>query len=129
MLRNKQNSAGLIELVYFNRTSIGGDPIPGPDQRTSTFNHVGIITPDQEATQARLEEYGVTIYKKLGEPMPNDGPLGSRFALGDATGLSDQAWKDIQNEMTQLNQLNIFAADPDGNLLEILPFEEPDLFG
>ncbi|PSN74685.1 hypothetical protein BS50DRAFT_615524 [Corynespora cassiicola Philippines] len=129
LLRNKQNSAGLLEFVYFNRTSIGGEPIPGSDVRTSTFSHVGIIVPDPKATQARLEEFGVTIYKKIAEPMPKDGPLGTPFALGDASFLSDEAFEEIQEQMTKLNQLNIFAADPDGNLLEILPFNEPDLFG
>lgn len=129
LLRNKQNSAGLIELVYFNTTSIGGEPIPGPDKRTSTFSHVGIIVPDPPTTQARLEEYGVTIYKKLGAPMPTDGPLGSPFALGDATYLSPEAFEEIQEQMTKLNQLNIFAADPDGNMLEIQPFNEPSFFG
>ena len=129
LIRFKQNSAGLIELVYFNRTSIGGEPIPGPDKRTSTFSHVGIIVPDPAATQARLEEYGVSIYKKLAAPMPNDGPLGSPMSLGDASFLSAEAWKEIQEQMTALNQLNIFAADPDGNLLEIQPFNEPAFFG
>ena len=129
LLRNKQNSAGLIELLYFNTTSIGGEPIPGPDERTSTFSHVGIIVPDPSATQARLERFGATIYKKLGASMPKDGPLGTPFALGDASNLSPEAFDDIQNQMAALNQLNIFAADPDGNLLEILPFDEPNLFG
>jgi lactoylglutathione lyase len=129
LLRNKQNSAGLIELVYFNTTSIGGEPILGPDKRTSTFSHVGMIVPDMMATQARLEEYDVTIYKKVGAPMPTDGPMASPFYLGDASNLSQEAFKEIQEQMTLLNQLNIFAADPDGNLLEILPFNEPNLFG
>jgi lactoylglutathione lyase len=129
LIRNKQNSAGLLELVYFNTTSIGGEPIPGPDKRASTFSHIGVIVPDPAATQERLEEYNVTIYKKLAEPMPKDGPLGSPFALGDATYLSPEAFEEIQEQMTLLNQLNIFAADPDGNMLEIQPFHEPNFFG
>jgi lactoylglutathione lyase len=129
LVRDKQNSAGLIEFVYFNTTSIGGEPIPGPDKRTSTFSHVGVIVPDPAATQKRLEEYGVTIYKKLAEPMPKDGPLGSPFGLGDATYLSPEAFEEIQEQMTLLNQLNIFAADPDSNMLEIQPFHEPHFFG
>lgn len=129
MIRNKQNSAGLIQVTYFNTTSIGGEPIPGPNQRTSTLCNIGFVVPDSEATQRRLEQYGVTIYKKLGEQMPDDGPLGNPFSIGDATNLSPEAWKAIQDQMTTLNQYNIFAADPDGNLLEILPLNEPNVFG
>ncbi|KAF1966896.1 hypothetical protein BU23DRAFT_306020 [Bimuria novae-zelandiae CBS 107.79] len=66
LIRNKQNSAGIIELVYFNRTTIGGAPIQGGHEKTGISNHVGFVTPDQEATQKRLEEHGVRIYKKLG---------------------------------------------------------------
>lgn len=115
----------MIELVYLNTTSIGGEPIPGPDKRTSTFSHVGIIVPDTSATQTRLQKYGVPIYKKLAAPMPTDGPLGSPFALGDATYLSAEAFLEIQDQMTKLNELYIFAADPDGNMLEIQPLIEP----
>lgn len=131
LLRYKNNAAGLIELVHFNTSRLPGDPapIPGPDKFTSTLSHLGIIVPDPTATQARLEEYGVTIYKKVGEPMPKDGPLGNKFSLGDARGLSDEDFEAIQKVMSELGMLNIFAADPDGNLLEILPLNEPNLFG
>ena len=129
MIRNKQNAAGMIELVYFNRTNIGGEPILGGDKMTSTFNHIGMIVPDPSATQARLEKFGVTIYKKLGARMPKDGPMGSPSILGDASNLSPEAFEEIQEEFTKLNALNIFAADPDGNLLEILPLNEPPMFG
>ena len=129
LIRNQQNSGGLIELVYFNMTSIGGKPIPGPDKRTSTFSHVGIVVPDPVATQARLEEFGVTIYKKLGAPMPTDGPIGSPFSLGDATNLSPEAFKAIQEQMGLLNRMAIFAADPDGNMLEIQSSTQPISLG
>jgi lactoylglutathione lyase len=129
LLRNKQNSAGLIELLYFNRTVIGGEDIPGPDKQTGPFSHVGVIVPDPKATQERLEKFGVKIYKKLGEPLPEDGPFGSPDTLGDASNLSPEAFLLLKQRFTVLNQLNIFAADPDGNMIEIQPFHEPAIFG
>lgn len=126
MLRYKNNNGGHLEFIHLNIT---GEDIPGSPKQTSTLNHVGIIVPDVEATQERLEDYGVTIYKKVGEPMPSEGPLSRPATLGDATNLSDEEFAYFQEAMSQLNQLNIFAEDPDGNLLEILPLNEPPLFG
>ena len=127
MLRYKNNNAGHVELFHLDTQ--GGKDIPGPDKRTSTFAHVGIIVPDPEATQERLEQMGVTIYKKVGAPAPTEGPLSKPGYLGDASNLSDEEWADFQKAMGELNYLNVFAADPDGNLLEILPLNEPNLFG
>lgn len=126
MLRYKNNNGGHLEFVYLNTT---GEDIPSLAEQTSTFSHVGIIVPDVEAVQERLEDYGVTIYKKVGEPMPVDGYLSRPSSLGDASNLSSEEFAAFQEAMTQLNQLNVFAADPDGNLLEILPLNEPNLFG
>lgn len=127
LLRFKQNQAGMLEMVHMDVE--GKKDIPGSDERASTFSHLGIIVPDPEATVKRLEKYGVTIYKKPFEPMPSDGPLANPFTLGDATNLSPEAFAEFIDGMTKLNTLNIFAADPDGNLLEILPFDEPPIFG
>lgn len=130
LLRNKQNSLGLLEIVYFNATKDDvRERIPGSTQRTSTFSHLGIIVPDPEATQKRLEDMNVVVHKKLGAPWPTEGPLGTPNTLGDASGLSDEGWDQIRMVWGQLNLLNIFAEDPDGNLLEIQPFHEPPLFG
>lgn len=126
LLRFKNNNGGHIEFVHMNVT---GKDTPGSAIKASTFSHVGIIVPDVKATQDRLEKNCVTIYKRIGEPMPSDGPLADKYNLGDATNLSDKEFKEFQDAMSELNQLNIFAADPDGNLLEILPLNEPNLFG
>lgn len=126
LIRFKNNDAGKLELVSLD---IEGKDIPGPPRMTSTISHLGIIVPDIPATQARLEEFGVTIYKKVGDPLPSTGYMANPYSLGDATNLSPKEWADIQAAMSQLNMLNIFAADPDGNLLEILPLDEPNLFG
>lgn len=126
MIRFKNNNGGHIEFVHL---STPGDDIPGSPQRTSTLNHLGMIVPDLKATQTRLQEHGVTIYKGIEEPMPSTGFLSSKFALGDATNLSDDEFAALQEAMAEFNKQTIFAADPDGNMLEILPLNEPDLFG
>lgn len=115
----------MIELIHFDA---GGEYIPGPDVRASTFGNVGFIVPDPRVAEQRLKEYGATVYKGVGEDMPTSGPLGRPEVLGDARGLSEEAWRDIQREMSTLNRANVFAADPDGNLIEVLPVVEPDLF-
>lgn len=126
LIRFKNNDAGKLELVHFD--SRAGE-IPGSPERTSTISHLGIIVPDMAATLARLEEYGVTIYKRPGEPMPTEGYLANPYSIGDASKLSAEEFAEILAVMGQLNTLNIFAADPDGNLLEIMPLDEPNLFG
>lgn len=125
MLRYKNNNGGHLELFHLNTTK---EDIPGPDQKVSTLGHVGIVVPDMEVAQARMEAYGVKIYKKIGEPMPTDGPLADKNSIGDTSGLSDDEWELFQATMSEFQMSTIFAADPDGNLLEVLPLNEPDLF-
>ncbi|KAM5345269.1 hypothetical protein ACJ41O_011131 [Fusarium nematophilum] len=125
LLREKNNGEGRLELVHLN---VAGEDIPGSDQRATTLSHLGIIVPNTTETQIRLEKLGVEIYKGVGEKMPSSGPLGNPFSLGDASSLTDEEFEAIQEGMTRLNHLNIFAADPDGNLLEILPLEEGNPF-
>jgi lactoylglutathione lyase len=126
ILRYKNNNAGHMELVHLN---VDKEDLPGSSLKASTMHHIGIIVPDLEATQSRLELYNVTIYKKINEPMPSTGPLSDKFSLGDATNLSDEEFALLQAVMSEFNRETIFASDPDGNLLEILPLNEPNLFG
>ncbi|PVH96530.1 Glyoxalase/Bleomycin resistance protein/Dihydroxybiphenyl dioxygenase, partial [Periconia macrospinosa] len=119
LIRDKNNAAGAIELVHFSPRD--KKDIEGPKTRTGTFSHVGIIVPNPKATQERLKEFGVRIYKEVGAEMPTEGPLSNPFYLGDATNLSEEEFEEIRVGMGKLNMLNIFAEDPDGNLLEIQP--------
>lgn len=118
LLRYQNNAAGHIELFHLD---VPGEDVPGSPKVTNTFNHLGFIVPDPEDTQCRLESYGVTIYKKLGEPMPTEKFLANPFTLGDATSLSPNEFAAFQAAMSEINMGNIFASDPDGNFLEILP--------
>jgi lactoylglutathione lyase len=128
LVRFKNNAQGMIGLIYLDVPR--GSPIPSPARQIGTLNTIGIIVPDTEAAQRRLEDHGVEIYKRLGEPLPEDGPMSDpAVQLGDVTHLDDDEWQAIRVAMGELNQLNIFAADPDGNMLEILPMDEQGLFG
>ncbi|KAJ4256800.1 hypothetical protein NW762_008896 [Fusarium torreyae] len=122
MIRNKNNMAGQLSLIH----------LKAPDepqlQGTNTFRHIiGIIVPDITEAQARLEKYGAEIFRKIEEPMPTTGPLGNPYGFGDAADLSTKDWEAIQNVMTKINLEGVFAADPDGNLLKVLPAEEKAL--
>ncbi|CAI6329179.1 unnamed protein product [Periconia digitata] len=122
LIREKNNNGGAIEFVHF--TPPNKKDIEGPKVRATTLSHVGMVVPDPKATQERLKQQGVPIYKGVGEDMPTEGPFASPFYLGDATNLSPDDFAAIQAGMTKLNFQNIFAEDPDGNLLEIIPREE-----
>lgn len=68
------------------------------------------------------------ILKGVGEEWPHEGPLGDPFFMGDARGLGAEAFEAIKKGMAKLNMLNAFAEDPDGNMLEILPMDEGNVF-
>ncbi|KAF5026900.1 hypothetical protein F66182_930 [Fusarium sp. NRRL 66182] len=124
MTRDKNNAAGHLELIHLSATD------NAQLQSIPTFRHImGIIVPNSTETQARLDKYGAKIYKRIEEPMPTTGPLGDPFAFGDATDLSAKGWAAIREAMTELNLQGVFASDPDGNLLEVLPEEETQLVG
>ena len=70
LLRFKNNAAGYLEMVHF---AVEGEDnhIEGPNKgRATTLSHLGIIVPDTAGAVERLEEYGATVYKRPGEPMP-----------------------------------------------------------
>jgi lactoylglutathione lyase len=126
LIRYKNNGYGRIELVHLSTPK---KEMPGPDVLPSTLNHIGIIVPNTTATQERLQKKNVRILKKVGESMPKDGPLANPYFLGDASKLHPKEFATFQDMMTEVNKFNIFALDPDGNLLEILPEDEGNMFG
>ncbi|KAF4453153.1 Glyoxalase/bleomycin resistance protein/dioxygenase [Fusarium austroafricanum] len=122
MTRNKNNMAGQISLFHLNAAE---EAQVTRRESTNSFRLViGIVVPDIEKAQERLEKYGAVVYKGIGQPMPEAGPLGSPYAFGDASDLSDEGWKAIKDVLTKTNEHNLFAGDPDGNLLEVLSADE-----
>jgi lactoylglutathione lyase len=118
LIRHQHNSQGLVELLYFD---VPDNDIPSSSDTPTTLMHIGINVPDIEATQARLEKLGVAIYKKIGEPFPTEGPLMNASAI-DPSKLDPEEYQALQAFLAELNKNVIFAADPDGNVLEIMPF-------
>ena len=124
--RDKNNLAGLLEMISIDVDLAEGD-LPKPSsERTNTFGHVGMIVPDIEAAQARLEALGdVEILKRCGEPIPRGGKLAM------AQGFSPEVVEKLGDEfgvilevMDVLNDRFVFVVDPDGNIVEIQPREE-----
>lgn len=117
----KDNSGGLIELLYFNRCNSTNSTIPASTQRTNTFGHVGLIVPDVQATQERMEQNGVRILKRVGEtPAPVDGPIAQAFGVGGPD--VQQARAAALAGIRSLGFDNfLIITDPDGNLIEIQP--------
>lgn len=119
--RQKNNIEGLLELIYVD---VPSHNLPASTKITNTFGHIGIMVPDIEATQQRLEKIpSVNILKGFGDSLPVEGPVANALGLGADT------WAQIDPDEQQLitrvfNQVTeqiIFATDPEGNLLEILP--------
>lgn len=126
IIRYKNHVGGKLELVHFNST---GEDIPGSAVKTSSFNHLVIVVEDIQATQKRLEEFGVTILKRAQEPLPTEGYFANPFSLGDASNLSSEDFAAIHEGMSRSAWLNIYCADPDGNMIGVIPVDEGDIFG
>lgn len=111
----KNNIEGLIEFLYVHADD--GD-LPASTAMPNTFSHIGLIVPNINATQERMEKFGVNILKRTGElPPPELGPLANAFGLF------------LLNETERQEALDgiagfgfgqfIIVEDPDGNTIEI----------
>ncbi|KAF2180505.1 hypothetical protein K469DRAFT_692707 [Zopfia rhizophila CBS 207.26] len=116
LMRDKNNLGGLLELL-----EVKSQKKKREFQATAsnTLSHLGLIVPDINATQARLESFGVPIIKPVGEKpsLDRDSIIAKAFGFDDPTS------KEAQEALPGIVQLGfttfIVAADPDGNLLEI----------
>ncbi|RYP33717.1 hypothetical protein DL767_004646 [Monosporascus sp. MG133] len=117
LVAQQVNSQGLLELIY---AEVSDGDIPASTESPNTFSHLGIAVPSVQDAQQRLKDHGVTIYKGIGEPFPSDGPLNNAVAL-QAAKFSAEEFTNVLAIMSQFSTNHIMAADPDGNLLEIVP--------
>jgi lactoylglutathione lyase len=133
LLSEKDNMGGLIEFVnlkviktpiLFNDSSLtceqgsktppAYDPVRDPRQ---TFSHIGLIVPDINAAQARMEANNVTIVKRVGASVDLNGVIPPAFGVPDAAE-RDAAIPGVE----KLGFLEfLIITDPDGNLLEVQP--------
>ncbi|KAF5004154.1 hypothetical protein FDECE_9368 [Fusarium decemcellulare] len=127
MNREKNNAEGLIELVY---ADVPVNNIDSSTQRPNTFAHIGIVVPDTEVMQARLDTLPhVEVVKPYGEPIPLGGEVAGATGLSVEVlaQLSEEEKKAISAVLDPTNLPLIFVADPDGNLIEIQPQEDAAL--
>lgn len=119
MLRDKNNSGGLIKLLHFS--SSADQPIASAE-RTKTFANIGLVVPDVVAAQQRLDRYSVTIVKRVGETdLAVDGPVAKAFGVGPTATSNVTEVEEIVKGLigTDLENL-LFVLDPDGNMLEVV---------
>ena len=124
LARDKNNLYGLIELVQFN---VSDDHLAASTKRTNTFGHVGLIVPDVEKAQTYLEEKGVTILKRVKEPIAAfTGPVQNAFGIGEFAGEHIAAKKALVAAQSLIGlEMFLMIEDPDGNLVEIQQQDPP----
>ncbi|KPM35029.1 hypothetical protein AK830_g11543 [Neonectria ditissima] len=122
--REKNNAEGLLELVYVD---IPDNGLAASTKNPNTFGHIGIVVPDIQATQARLEAYGdsVEIIKSYDQNMflPSDIANAGSLSPEAVAQLSKDEIDFILGVLIPFTKPLIFVNDPDGNLIEIQPQE------
>ncbi|KAI1098724.1 hypothetical protein F4804DRAFT_323981 [Jackrogersella minutella] len=115
--RNVLNSQGYLELIYLD---VPETEIPSSTESTNTFSHFCFVVPDAKLVQNRLDSFNVTIYKRIGELIPCEGPFNRAINLNESI-IDPVEFSQIRQRLSEVANGSIFASDPDGNLLEILP--------
>ncbi|KAK5047811.1 hypothetical protein LTR84_006476 [Exophiala bonariae] len=114
--REKNNAQGYLELVSL---SVPGWDLFASAKIPNTFAHIGLVVPDIEKTQKRLEDIGANIVKSFGEVPTIVGPVANATSLGDLSELDQSEIDAILAALIPSNTPLIWVADPDGNLIEI----------
>ena len=111
----KNNIEGLLEFLYVEDCKDSTAFIP-TTVRPSSFSHIGLIVPDLEATQGRMQAYGVSILKRIGLPIEPGSPAALVFGYASNTAAARAA---LMGAQTLGFDSFLLVTDPDGNLLEI----------
>lgn len=119
LLDEKNNSGGMVKLLYFNESH--NQLIPSTE-RTNTFANLGLVVPDIQTAQDRMDKYGVEIVKRIGETTAAfDSPIAKAFNIGpESTNNITQVNDLIKGLITTDFEHIIFLKDPDGNMLEVV---------
>jgi lactoylglutathione lyase len=108
MNRDKSNRYGMVELTSLN--GIGWNV----EGTSNGLHHIGLIVPDIEALQKRLEEVVAEVVKAFGE-----APAVDLLAYQEI-GVLDQAEQDlIFANIKDSNSPLVWVRDPSGNLIEV----------
>ncbi|KAL4862322.1 hypothetical protein BDV12DRAFT_178968 [Aspergillus spectabilis] len=120
LLREKNNSGGMVKLLYFDKSP--QDILTPSTTETNTFSNLGLVVPDIQAAQERLDRYGVKTVKRLGEKTAAfDSALANATNIGPGSA-GDRGEIDALIEgllRTDFENI-IFVEDPDGNLIEVV---------
>ncbi|KAJ4247795.1 hypothetical protein NW762_013004 [Fusarium torreyae] len=118
--REKNNAQGLIELIHVD---VPNNHIEGTYKRPSTFGHIGLVVPDAQKVQERLDTMPhVQVLKKYGEPLESfDSVVGPALGLSpEVVAQLDQEERDsILGGMGPSLVPLIYVVDPDDNFIEI----------
>ena len=114
----KTNTDGLLELQYLTDCDGTSTSFRPSTQSVNTFSHVGLVVPDVEKTQARMEALGGKILKHVGESLVQGSAAAQAFGFPPAfpeaaaaaalKGIEAIGFKDF-----------LIVVDPDGNMVEI----------
>ena len=117
LLANRSKMQGLIKLIGVP-VSASGHKLAGDSP--SVFSHIGVTVPNVEATQARLEQLGVTIVKHAGDDVVAGSFVARSYGIDEDTFSS---LDELQETVSRIHLIGIrdflVVADPDGNLVEI----------
>jgi lactoylglutathione lyase len=120
--RQKNNIEGLLELIH--RADLP-EPVVPSTEKLSTFAHFGLVVPDMEAAQRRLEANGANILKRVGDVPTKSYPILSVY------GALNMTTEDSDELMVALGVVGakyfLLVTDPDGNFIEIQPEDLPQL--
>ena len=115
--RQKNNIEGLVELVSLE---FPGWDLPSSIRVPNTFSHIGMVVPDVQATQARLEAMGANIIKGVGAEVTLDGPFGVANGFTQAgNAISQEERGLIHQALIPIDNPFVYVADPDGNVIEV----------
>ncbi|KAF7915864.1 uncharacterized protein EAE98_010944 [Botrytis deweyae] len=105
------NREGLLEFL-----SYAGTAPPTQTKPHSSFSHLGLIVPDIQAAQARMEAKGVKIVKRVGDAVDINSPIPAALGFPNV-----QAFEEGIPGLEALGFYDfMIIADPDGNLLEVI---------
>ena len=119
---------GLLELIHYNFTD--REAIKPSTEITNTMSHIGLIVPDIQATQERLDKFkDVKVFKRLGEDAELKGPIANAYGVGNVFERDSEEANQIREATAMAGTKSyIFLSDPDGNYIEVQGLEAPGGF-
>lgn len=119
LIYEKNNSEGLLELISID---VPNNALPPSTEVANTFSHIGMVVPDIQALQARLDTFpNVTVLKRYDEELSLYSKISTATSMSAKmiAQLSEEEQRAIEGVMVPFMKSFIVVADPDGNMVEI----------